>query len=588
MSSSENSDCCDNSEQKNKNSNLGKRKLRYKNLWERNKKKARRNEGLCYTSSSGKVVHSKKFHPIDKCCSKQCYKTINVVEQENLFKSFWLVGDKEKQDNVIAGNLISTAPKTVTVNAIYKTRPLSWKYQIQLQSSGVSIPVCQSFFIGILQISRKRVRVIQGKLSKGDMVIKDNRGKHTNRPNRIKQNVWDLAQKHLSSIPHAESHYCAKKTKKLYFTNPTWSVKKLFECFQGYFRTETGMTLGMKYATYHKFFRTQANYSFRRPRTDVCDLCTECTVKLKLRPNDACRSLFNLHKCRVKRYQSMKKEIVNQSKGDMTNLVIEFDFAQNLALPKLNVTSQFYKRLIWMYVFNIHVHNNGTSTLYWYLESDGKKNANAVCSMLYHFLSSVITPNVKHVTMFSDSCGGQNKNLTMVQFCCWLSKVFNVEVHHIFPVRGHSYCQCDRNFSLYSSKVNKMETVETPAGYVSIFKTCRTNPKPFQVVYASKLFKKWSVMMSFIAEKIPINRNERFAIQKYVQLKYSHGVLSASKTYMPIYLPFKVFKTNMVHEYSLPDEDKNILKPAKVQDVRSLLRFLSEDSQKWYEENVFH
>ena len=58
--------------------------------------------------------------------------------------------------------------------------------------------------------------------------------------------------------------------------------------------------------------------------------------------------------------------------------------------------------------------------------------------------------NTKNIFL-SDSCGGQSKNKTMIRFCSWLSAKFNKTVTHLFPIRGHSYCQYDQIFGNYGT-----------------------------------------------------------------------------------------------------------------------------------------
>ena len=44
----------------------------------------------------------------------------------------------------------------------------------------------------------------------------------------------------------------------------------------------------------------------------------------------------------------------------------EFDYGQNLPLPKIAVSDQFYRRLIWLQNYNIHVHNSPRSYMFPY------------------------------------------------------------------------------------------------------------------------------------------------------------------------------------------------------------------------------
>lgn len=99
--------------------------------------------------------------------------------------------------------------------------------------------------------------------------------------------------------------------------------------------------------------------------------------------------------------------------------------------------------------------------------------------------------NTKQITLFSDSAPGQNKNYLIVQFGMWLANTFGVCVYHIFPVRGHSYCVCDRNFSIYSRKVKKHANIHTAKGYIQIMKEARVKQAPFTVVYGESIIRNW-------------------------------------------------------------------------------------------------
>lgn len=223
----------------------------------------------------------------------------------------------------------------------------------------------------------------------GNPVIKENRGKHSSRPNKLSEDIWAKIEEHWSLFPNKESHYCRSHTRRKYFENPDLNVKKLFTAFQQHYFDTAGKTLTMKYSTYHRYFRENSPYSFRQPRTDVCDFCTESKRLLEVNPNDPCKTKFMLHVKRVEKYQTLKQEYLAKVRGDTEKddtLILEFDYGQNLPLPKINVTSQFYKRLLWLNIFNVHCHNDSSSTFYCFLECDARKNANSVCSFLYDFI----------------------------------------------------------------------------------------------------------------------------------------------------------------------------------------------------------
>ncbi|KAJ8891360.1 hypothetical protein PR048_010876 [Dryococelus australis] len=60
--------------------------------------------------------------------------------------------------------------------------------------------------------------------------------------------------------------------------------------------------------------------------------------------------------------------------------VYEFDYRQNVPIRKLNVTNDFYKGLLWLYTFNVHVNNAnvnnvGSPLMYHFIKFQAKKDA---------------------------------------------------------------------------------------------------------------------------------------------------------------------------------------------------------------------
>ena len=71
----------------------------------------------------------------------------------------------------------------------------------------------------------------------------------------------------------------------------------------------------------------------------------------------------------------------------------EFDFGQNLPLPKLPVNEQLFRRLLWLYIFNVHVFKLTNSYMFYCLEGNMKKGTNVVCN----FVEFVIKKNWKKI-----------------------------------------------------------------------------------------------------------------------------------------------------------------------------------------------
>lgn len=484
--------------------------------------------------------------------------------------------------------------KTKTSNVKTKPRECSWNYYVKC--NGNNIDVCRTFFLKTFQISVKRLRVIQDKLKQGTIDMSDMRGKHTNRPNKISNDVYVLALEHLEKIPHKKSHYT--NSKRFYFENTDLNIKIIYRKFRKYYYKQTKSKLKMKYSTYTKWFQESSPYSIKQPRTDTCDFCTECKTKLSIRKDDPCQGDYDQHRANVEKYKEMKRKILDKcaKKSNYSTLVLEFDYAQNLPLPKITVSSQFYKRLMWMYIFNVHCHNDSNSTFYWMLEHNGNKSSNSVVSLLFNFLENYLQKEeIGKIILFSDGCGGQNKNHTVVKFCSWLSKTYNISIEHIFPVRGHSYNQCDRNFGCYGKNKKRKENVYTVDTYLEMLRACRQYPSPFNVTEGSSLIRDWSSVLQNYTRRVPYSKKSKFTLQKYVSLSYSNnGEIECSQTYCKdgktkfVSLSEK-FSQKKLHNVitKLQCIDSPGMKTEKVKDLKSLMKFIPEDAQKWFNDSVF-
>lgn len=267
-------------------------------------------------------------------------------------------------------------------------------------------------------------------------------------------------------------------------------------------------------------------------------------ITKSLNPADASvRAKLDLHLRKVKSHKDLKDGYVAKARADNTDvLCIEFDYGQNILLPKLSVNAQYYRRLMHFNIFKVHCHNDSASIMYCYPECSCKKNPDSVASCLYNFISRLFAEKkYGEIVFLSDNAGGQNKNITIVRFSTFLSVHFQVKVTHIFPIRGHSYGQCDRNFGVYSKKMKKVEIIATGAKAMEIIKNS------FEVDDCQGIMKKWGESLSPFMLTKPTSKGAKFAIQSYQRISYSKGNVMAASTYQWAMTPFTFLKKGMNH-----------------------------------------
>ena len=527
-------------------------------------------QGRRYTNTSGDSKPARSFRPVTTCCRRKCY-CMSVEDQKTLYDDYRNLGDYNLQSMYLSGCMSKTEPKRrVTVPSSHKQRAV-WHYKVRL--AGKSLIVCQLFLRNVLRESPKRLEILQSKILAGNGLL-DERGKHTNRPNQIDFEAWTLLDVYCESIPHAPSHYSHSKTDRQYFLNPDLNMKKVFDGFIDYYGAVTGNDIVIAFNTFERHFVTSMPYGFKLPRTDVCNMCFEHESKCSATDE----MLFKLHKKKVEGYKHIKALILEKAKAEQHGvLVLEFDYAQNLPLPKIPVTDQFYKRLLWMYVFNVHVYERNTSYMYHFVEGMSKKGANSVCSFLLDVIR-LERGQAKEIFLFSDACSGQNRNWTMVTFLMTVAAEFGVTITHVFPVRGHSYCQCDRNFALFSRKVKKTERVETVHDYVQIVEKCKEK-HPFIV--------KEGAVKDFDSHlKQRFKKPRDLQVSKAVIIKYHpNGMLEVHPNYAQLTpSTFNICKKTRTDSIltTAPDAEHSTVSAAKVNDVLSLVRYVSVPNRKFY------
>ena len=225
------------------------------------------------------------------------------------------------------------------------------------------------------------------------------------------------------------------------------------------------------------------NVRFGYPRKATCSPCdeikSEATKELSADERHALDVRRELHLRKSQTFYDRKTAAAQEARDNPHVSAACFDFWKNLPCQNITTNDIYFKRQLSVYTFNIHELGNDKVHLYSYDETVGRKGANEVASMLMAFFNS-LPAEVTHLRLFCDSCPWQNKNWTIFRTLHYMvvhQKRFKEIILH-FPVRGHSYMECDRDMV----PVNQKLPLETPAAWRDHFAEARRNPSPFNVV----------------------------------------------------------------------------------------------------------
>ena len=155
------------------------------------------------------------------------------------------------------------------------------------------------------------------------------------------------------------------------------------------------------------------------------------------------------------------------------------DFWKNSPTPNIRTNDVFYRRQLSFHAFNAYVLSDSSAFIYTYNETIAKRGSDDVRTMLLDFCVH-LSERVQHLDLFCDGCGGQNKNWTVIRFLYYLvhiaERFVTITIH--FPVRGHSYMECDMDMS----RVDQKAKVELPSEWNQVIQQARKSPKPFNVI----------------------------------------------------------------------------------------------------------
>lgn len=141
-------------------------------------------------------------------------------------------------------------------------------------------------------------------------------------------------------------------------------------------------------------------------------------------------------------------------------------------------------------MFNLGIHDAKTNNGYFHTwkENEAGRGAQEVGSCVIKFLDTHLQPEAEDLILWSDSCGGQNRNRIMcVMLHHWLSKQTKLErITLRFLQSGHSFNSYDTDFGLVEKAMNRQQNVFTPLEVLEIMRGCRQS-SPFEVIEMSTL-----------------------------------------------------------------------------------------------------
>ncbi|KAF8782107.1 hypothetical protein HNY73_012435 [Argiope bruennichi] len=245
-----------------------------------------------------------------------------------MFKTFWALGDLQRQRQYVKDCMQTLAPKVERVTLI-ATR------------------------------------------------IRDQRGKHQ-KHNKIEVTLVESVHKHINSIPKIPRHYCRQDTSRVYIEGGK-SIADLHRDYKKEREIE-----GKKCATYDQYFQIFKTYniSFFQPKKDQCSLCRQYENSPK---SDALTEKYEQHI--IEKDLSRMEKQADKENSDAETAVAVYDLQAVLSVPNCLVSDFYYLSKVASYNFTIFNIKKDEMFCYFWNETQGHRGPVEIGTSVWKYLS---------------------------------------------------------------------------------------------------------------------------------------------------------------------------------------------------------
>ncbi|KAJ2940817.1 hypothetical protein O0L34_g5819 [Tuta absoluta] len=568
------------------------RKRKYGEM-SREERKRRKYSNLSYVNSKKKQVDPKMFIDYRCGCLKNCHELVSAEIRLKEFNKFYALGTYNSQNMYLAACVKEQPVKRsyVSTNKTNICKQKTYSRQYFLQNTAV----CREMFVKTLQTTPKRINTSLSK-KRSDDHITDRRGAQAGH-NKVPPEQVGFFINIVKKLPTYTSHYRRNEVNDAKFLKPDMTFPKIYDLYCKEAALVQMPTISFEKAK--QIFVTRFNLRTKPLKKDTCNKCdsfesqkTNASEEDKVKIDKA----HTAHLKFAKDLQSQLKTDMVFAKTDEFTETLTFDLEKTLPLPRISTNIVFYKRQLWVYNLGIHSGSDDQAHCNVWVEGEAGRGAQEVGSCLIKHLLEGLKPNVKHVIFWSDSCGGQNRNikLTLMLKALLHSHPTLEKISLRFLESGHSFLPNDTDFGRIECALKLQQRLYTPEDYMEVMKHCKQK-KPMRV----HRMQKNDFVSSSKLESLVTNRKKAVDGSKISWLKTKEIVLKKEDMFSIFMRPDLDEKT----EYTVVNIKKNtrgrqivlrkeLMDPLwptgkpiptpKLQDLKSLMHLIPRDDQGFY------
>lgn len=317
----------------------------------------------------------------------------------------------------------------------------------------------------------------------------DRRGKHTSHK-KTPANKIRTVIKFINSLPQYESHYIRARESNSgrKYLSPNLNLKIIYNEYKNVCNEKNEVPVS-NYMFRDVFYR-KFNLKFKPPAQDTCNYCDSMKNKINAAPIKSIERMELIqtredHWDGVRLLEREQKEYVSESRLTAgQKIVLVFDLEKIFETPKLSSSRSYYSRQLSTYNLCIHDETHNRTYMYLWHEGIASKGPQEVTSCLIYHLQNFIPNECKEITLYSDSCGAQNRNIkvsAMLSHTLEKSEHLQSITQH-FLRSGHSFNVCDRKFAIIEKKRKKVDTIYVPSQWKTLIENAKQTVPKFNVI----------------------------------------------------------------------------------------------------------
>ena len=381
--------------------------------WKKNKNKVLHNTGREYVNSRNQTVEAKVFKHVGKsCCKLGCVDRLSEEERREIHSRFWQLGSHSAQTSFIAGCVEETYVKTkkfVSPNLPSKSGKF-FQRKFVLSSGDKCVRICKSVFLKTLAISDGRLhRALLNKRKNGGVAQGDKRGKH-GKQNRISEDLIADVKEHIASFPSNTSHYTRSHSVTRKYLSPNLSINEMYRLYVE--RCKVNGKQAVKASMYRHIFNTKFNLSFHSPWKDTCKKCDCLKIAIESEADiNKKRILEDEHQLHLRKAEAVRSLLQTERDRSVPDVeAFTFDLQKVFSLPNITTGEAFYCRQLSTYNLGIHSLSSDNAIMNIWHEGIASRGPDEIGSCVLLHCQKLAAAGVRKLSVYTDSCGGQNRN----------------------------------------------------------------------------------------------------------------------------------------------------------------------------------